>query len=219
MAKKSIINIWDKFNNLTIIELLPSKRYGKKMYRMMRCKCDCGNETILQLSALKIWHTKSCWKCDFQKNTTHWLMRKWITNWLWFVWNWIQRRINNKNSKEYKNYWWRWIKCEWNNIYDFLQDMQWTYKKWLTLERIDVNWNYCKDNCKWITNKEQQRNRTNTIRIKYNWENKSLPEWCEILWLKYRTIARRLEWWWDWVDALTIPVTSKWFRYKTLTTK
>ena len=48
---------------------------------------------------------------------------------------------------------------------EFYSDMYPTYKKWLTVEREDNDWNYCKSNCKWATMKEQSNNRRPRIKI------------------------------------------------------
>jgi hypothetical protein len=40
-----------------------------------------------------------------------------------------------------------------------------TYQPGLTIERMDVNGNYCKENCIWITNEDQAKNRRTTIWI------------------------------------------------------
>jgi hypothetical protein len=70
-----------------------------------------------------------------------------------------------------------------------------TYKEWLTIDRIDVNWNYNKQNCRWITNKEQQRNKTNNHNITYKWETKTLSEWSDILKINYNTLSSRIYRW------------------------
>lgn len=38
-----------------------------------------------------------------------------------------------------------------------------------TIDRIDVDWDYCKENCKWSTYKQQQNNRTNNVHVEINW--------------------------------------------------
>lgn len=103
----------------------------------------------------------------------------------------IRNRCNNKNVKFYKDYGWRWIKCKWKTFKEFYKDMWNTYKKWLQIDRENNNWNYCKENCRWITHKEQQRNKRNNIII----DGITLPEFCEKYNLNYKqTINRKNRW-------------------------
>ena len=116
------------------------------------------------------------------------------------IWRWMKQRCNYKKHNRYNSYWWKWIKNEWNSFEEFYNDMFPTYKEWLTIDRIDNNLNYSKNNCRWATYKEQWRN-TTTNRV-YKW--KCIAEWCEILWLNRNTIDTRLSRWWTYEKALWI---------------
>lgn len=70
------------------------------------------------------------------------------------------------------------------------------WEKNTSIDRIDNNWDYCKENCKWSTRKEQARNRTWRCRkITYNWVTKTLSAWSEDLEIKSSTIRMRLTYW------------------------
>ena len=117
-------------------------------------------------------------------NYKHWMNRKKI----YLVYWWIKNRCGNLKFKQYKDYWWRWIKCEWETFEDFYKDMGKTYQEWLQLDRIDNDWNYCKSNCRWVNTYIQRRNSTNIIL--YKW--KCLKDWCNELWLNYNTVYTRI---------------------------
>lgn len=79
----------------------------------------------------------------------------------------IKTRCRFPSSVSFKNYGGRGIKCLWSSYEEFKGDMYKSYLKHLrdfgnkdtTIERVDVNGHYCKDNCKWATWKEQSLNK------------------------------------------------------------
>ena len=75
-------------------------------------------------------------------------------------WNSMKNRCNNSNLKEYKNYGGRGITYDarWEDFREFYKDMG-ERPQGTTLDRIDVDKNYCKENCRWATKEEQQRNK------------------------------------------------------------
>ncbi len=75
----------------------------------------------------------------------------------------------------------RWLKFE-----NFLEDMG-DRPSGLTIDRIDNKGNYCLENCRWATSKQQSRNRSNNLLLK----GKTLSEWSEILGIKRSTLAQR----------------------------
>lgn len=76
---------------------------------------------------------------------------------LYAIYNGIIYRCYNTKWVQYHCYWWRWIKCEWDTFEEFYNDMQPIYIKWYSVDRIDNDWNYSKENCRWITRSENSR--------------------------------------------------------------
>ena len=99
------------------------------------------------------------------------------------AWKAMRTRCNNPNHKDYKHYGGRGIKvCKrWDTFLNFFQDMNNPPSPKHTLDRIDNNGNYCKENCRWATRKEQALNRTTNHRLKYQGTTLTITEWAEKL--------------------------------------
>lgn len=79
------------------------------------------------------------------------------------TWNLMKRRCFNKNTKEYKNYGGKGIGvCDrWANSFsNFLEDMG-KRPNGCSLDRINCSGDYSPENCRWATDRQQQRNRSN----------------------------------------------------------
>ncbi|WP_297634465.1 hypothetical protein [uncultured Clostridium sp.] len=113
---------------------------------------------------------------------------------LYSVWGMMKQRCFNKSNKDYYNYGARGITVceEWLDICKFYSwAMDNGYREGVTLDRINSNGNYEPDNCRWITNKEQQNNKRNNIRVLYNNTFITLTELSEITGINRRTLEIR----------------------------
>ena len=114
---------------------------------------------------------------------------------LFLVWETMRNRCNNPHREKYKDYGSRGI-CvceEWNNSAQNF--CEWAlsngYKEGLQIDRIDNDGNYCPENCRWVTPKENSRNRRNTKYLTLNGITKCVSEWCETMPISQYTI-----YWW-----------------------
>lgn len=62
----------------------------------------------------------------------------------------------------------------------------------LTIDRINPSGNYCPENCRWATYREQVNNRKNNVRFEYKGESKTLGEICEMVGINYSCLYRRV---------------------------
>jgi len=203
--------IGKKFWMLTILEdLWKDIRHWK--YRWYLTKCDCGNikkRTSQYLS-------KSKYLCCWGNSSYKWTHK--MSYWRFYrIYIWLTQRCNNINWSWYKNYWWRWIQCERKNFEEFKNDMYENYlehinkywEKQTTIDRIDNDWNYCKDNCRRTTMKIQANNRNNNHRATIDWVTKNIWEWCKHYDIDRTTVFYRMSKWMSVVDAIT-KTKQKW---------
>lgn len=201
------MNEWDRFWRLLFIREL-----RKWWRRIAECLCDCGKITQWNMHCVKSWIKKSC-GClliESAKKGKHKMTRTKIYR----IYNWIRQRCTNKNYPEWHLYWWRGIKCEWNSFEEFRDDMYEHFidhsnKFWwrnTSIDRIDNNGNYSKENCRWATTKEQSRNRRSNIMV---WDI-CLLDYCKLHNLKYVTVEWRINiHWWSIDDAISIKIKER----------
>lgn len=145
---------------------------------------------------------------------------------------WARDRCTNPNSQRRSSYWWRGIKFLWESFDDFYKDMAESFvdhvkRYWIietTIDRIDTNWNYCKDNCRRATRREQYERRTRDHNILIWWVNLwNRTTIANMVWVNPSTFRVRLESWWSVEKAIATKVrkTSKeidyqWKHYKSV---
>jgi hypothetical protein len=189
---KSVVNIGDKFNRLTVINRLEDKIYNNgTIHRKFECLCDCGNTIVTYKGHLTSGHTKSCgcFKSDnlVEIKTTHNMYKTRIYR----IWNSMIQRATNTNIEKFSDWVGRGISvCDkWRTFEGFYEDMKDGYSDDLTIDRIDNDGNYSKANCKWSTIKEQCNNRRSCIEINFKGIlYKSLKSFCEHYNFDYRKI-------------------------------
>ncbi len=113
----------------------------------------------------------------------------------YYAWRNMRSRCYDKKHNAYHNYGGRGITVcdEWRNDYDaFVRDMGFA-EPHLSLDRIDSNGNYCKENCKWSTVKEQLNNQRRNRLVTKDGITKTVSQWAEELGIRQDTLALRLK--------------------------
>lgn len=197
-----------KFNKLLVLEHAGKNPIGKHQYL---CKCDCGNTTIARSEDIKSGNTKSCGCIRSeqlsQRNFKHGFAHTDMYN----VWSTMKERCYNENSKAYKNYGGRGIKLslEWQDYTNFHNDMVLTYKKGLSIERVDNNKNYSKENCIWAGSIAQANNTKRNRIVELNGEKDTLVRMCKKYNVDYIVMQSRLYKGWSVKEAFEKPYIKK----------
>jgi len=149
---------------------------------------------------------KEAWRRNLIKaNFRHWMARTRI----YWIYMWLLDRCRNKNNPSYLYYGWKWVRCLRESFEDFNRDMWDSYREHVknfwekdtTIDRIDSNGDYCKDNCRWATLSDQANNKKDTKIITYKWDTMSLRRMCNKYNKKYGRVQSRLNRWWAVKDA------------------
>lgn len=171
-------------------------------------QCKCGRFKIIHEHVLRRQLTKLCRQCVIEnplggvKNPR-----------LYKAYCAIIQRCENPKSKVYNYYGGRGISLcrEWRDSFeDFARwALERGYNDGLTIERNDVNGNYCRDNCSWVTQKDQMRNTRRNVFLEFNGERKCVSQWSEELGISAKAIYNRIESGWSVEETLTCPVEKR----------
>lgn len=173
-----------KFNRLTVIA---KERINKNTFWIV--VCDCGNTTKVDSTSLVRGRTKSCGCLSRERSTTHNLSGTPTYK----SWQAMMQRCTNIHDDNYPHYGARGISvCDkWRTFEGFYEDMG-DRPDSTTLDRIDVNGNYSKENCRWATNETQQNNKRTNTRIKFNGKVQTLAQWARELNVDYELLVSRI---------------------------
>ena len=217
---------WDKIWRLTALWESESRIVWQHRWVYEKCVCDCWTVKRILRNHLRHGKIKSCWCYAKEKsretmikmNTKHWMF------WTRFykIYYWIHTRCNKENFPKYYMYGGRWIKCEWRTFEEFQNDMYESYVEHVkqyweentTIDRINNDGNYCKENCRRATMKEQWNNRRNNKILIYRWKEYTQQELWESVWLPTYIVWWRLKRWWSVERIIETPILTRYSNKK-----
>lgn len=184
---------------------------------MLTCKCDCGEIRDVRARSLRKGISKSCGCRGRRANISQSMKSRYpIQDPLESLNSRYKNMVNrctDPNSEAYPLYGGRGIRIcdEWLN--DKNKFIEWSlangFDVTLTLDRIDVDGNYCPENCRWVTWDVQNNNKRDNAYIEYDERTQTIAEWAKELGMEYWCLRMRLHRGWSIERALTTPPMQK----------
>ncbi len=197
-----------RFGRLTVISRAENNKHRSAMWN---CRCDCGATGVFKGRNLWIGKTKSCgcWLREPENRyRKHGCSPRKGPSSEWMAWKAMRQRCSNANHPQFRNYGGRGITvCQrWSEFANFIQDMGRKPSEGLSIERIDNNKGYSKENCIWATRRAQNRNRRNNLILTHSGRSQTLTDWANECGLKFNTLYFRVLRGWPMEKALVPPV-------------
>jgi hypothetical protein len=158
---------------LTVIEFVKiiTKKYNGKTHNLvyLKTRCECGRVKVAEKNNLKRKQTRSCGECGHgskDNRRTHGMS----STEFYSAWGGIIGRTTNPKHKKFKRYGARGIKVcpRWQTFENFYEDLYPSYLKHKAenpgpfetqIDRIDNDGNYEPGNVRWVTLRENLKNR------------------------------------------------------------
>jgi len=201
------------FGRLTVVRVSPNRYQNRRMLYV--CLCSCGSPEFEVLAqSLRDGNTRSCGCLALEATVRMGKNREkhgLCQTPEYKTWGRIVARCCNPKSLSYPYYGGRGISIcpTWReNPEKFIEDMG-PRPEGGSLDRIDVNGNYARDNCRWATKLEQAQNKRNNVYLTYNGETKVKAEWLRSLGISGAAFNNRLKSGWTLEEALSAPQGSR----------
>ena len=214
------LNTGDCFFTMTNYTDIKGQKFGRLIaleyvgHSLWKCQCDCGKTKLVRYDALHSGRTRSCgcfhrdvFSTWTPQNKTHGMRNSPEFN----IWSMMKNRCSNPNCNRHQFYSDKGIKvCDrWlgpDGFIHFIEDMGMRPGPNYSIDRIDNDGDYCPENCRWATDKEQANNHSNNFIVEYNGRRQTLALWCEELSLPYGTIWMRFRRGWSAKRAFEQPL-------------
>lgn len=198
----------ERYGKLTAIA---AQKINDRWY--LECICDCGARKTIRRDHVLSGKVVSCGCYGRTLGATNTKTHGMSKTPLYRTWKNMRRRCDYMRGAEYYRYGGRGIRVcnEWANFTAFYEwAMQNGYQPGLSIDRIDNDGNYCPENCRWVTSKDQALNRSSNSYITFNGETKHVSEWDKAIGsAKSGRVRARLNAGWSIERAVTTPAQTK----------
>jgi|GEM_PF-1200935 len=181
------------FGRLSVSSYAGTNTHNKATWS---CNCECGVTVVVDTGALTSGNSKSC-GCLAIDSLKARRIHSGIGTKTYRIWQAMLNRCRNKRAPHYNNYGGRGVSvcAEWFEFTSFISDMGECPSGDYSIERVDNEEGYSKQNCKWATRQEQGRNKRNNRLISFNGETMILKDWADRIGIDQASLRERLEKW------------------------
>lgn len=197
------------FNRLIVIGRDLTK---PKTYVYWNCKCSCGNTKSVRADSLRGGFIQSCGcfgkEMRAEANTKHGMTQIGIKDSSYTAWSNMKSRCLNEKHPEYPNYGGRNITiCDsWKTDYLIFNYEMGPKPNNTSLDRVDNNKGYYKENCRWASLSVQNNNKRNNNYITFNGKTLTLTDWAREINIQPAALYTRIKLGWSTEKMLTTPI-------------
>lgn len=190
---KSINIIGHRYGRWTVLKKSKTSYYT--------CKCDCGTIKDVFIGSLRpVVRSQSCGCWGWSKAiraasaTTHGLSKTRAYK----AWLNMKKRVRTRTEYAHVR-----IDPRWNSFLQFFDDLG-ECPAGYSLERINNNGNYCKENCTWIPRGDQAKNTRRQVWFTYDDKTHIFSDWCRLQGLPVSRVRARVKRGWSMPQALEL---------------
>jgi len=189
-----------RYGRLLVVSAKRVKDSNGRGRTVLDCICDCGSKKQVESSSAKSGKSLSC-RClridlNLKTFTTHGEASKSARSDEYQIYMAMKNRCYLKSNKHYHLYGGRGIGMsdEWKNDFMcFLSDMGRRPSPAHSIDRIDNEKGYSKENCRWATPKEQANNKRSTVRIEHYGMMMTISEMASMYAIPFKHLEYRIK--------------------------
>jgi hypothetical protein len=195
-----------RFGKLSIFGSPFSKRIKGKSVMFTMVVCDCGIAKEVRIGNLTSGSTNSCGCLGSKKKRERLRTHGQSATLLYSRWCSMHERCKGYKAQDRKRYTERGITVcpEWSSFEKFKEDMDEPPSPAHTLDRIDNDAGYSKENCRWATKEEQSNNKTRSVFIEHEGTRKTVAQWARDKGVCPKALMYRIKAGWDAGQALSV---------------